>query len=168
MSLLTNDNSLMLWQDTIKQAVGRCDIELQRDLEAYLIQLLIRYTNQPDIAKQVFAVRFLEGRQLFQSHNMRAIGDQCLLLTGLFPRLAEKRLVKVSYFVHIGQEAYISLSGTTNDLFDLLAHQFVILMDVLQSIRPHHDLMPLEAYELWQDTGSLRAYQILRSYSPHR
>lgn len=79
--------------------------------------------------------------------------------------MQRKKLVKISYFVDLGRSAYTSISYDTNNLFKLLAFQFVGLMDVLQSIRPHPDLLPLEAYEQWQEVGSQRALKILREYT---
>ena len=96
---------------------------------------------------------------------MKEVGDHCLLFAGLFPRAAEKRLVKISYFVGLGQGAYSTISQCTDDLYGLLALQFVVLTDVLQSIRQGYDLLPLEAYEQWNDTGSQRALRILQEYT---
>lgn len=168
MKLLTNKNSLLLWQDVVKEAECRCSIELKGDIESYLVNLLDRYTNQPDVVKQVLATAFLEAQQ--QSHQSRKnslqiVGDQCLLFAGLFPQVAGRRLVKISYFVDMGRHAYISVSDCTNDLFSHLAIQFVIMMDVLQSIREYPALLPLEAYEQWRDVGSERALAILKTYT---
>ncbi len=168
MSMLINQSSLSLWQDTIKNAEQRCSITLNEDLEAYLIALLMRYSNRPDIAQRIFATAFLEGMQLRErqrSTSLQVVGDQCLLYAGLFPRAAEKRHVKVSYFVDIGQAAYSAISKTTNDLYWTLAIEFVLLMDVLQSIRQTPDLLPLQAYEQWDELGSRGALKILQAYT---
>ena len=96
--------------------------------------------------------------------SLQHVGDQCLLYAGLFPKIAQRRHVKISYFVDIGRSAYISISHKANDLFESLALQFVVLMDVLQSIQ-QPDLMPLEAYDQWNTVGSKRALRILQEYS---
>lgn len=168
MGLLTG-NTPLLWQDLVKHAEDRCAITLQEELEAYLVTLLSRYTNRPEVAKQIFATAFLEALSLSESQrhvSLQHVGDQCLLFAGLFPRVAQKRLVRVSYFVDLGRSAYAAISNKTNDIYDLLALQFVVLMDVLQSLRePPHPLMPIEAYEQWQEIGSKRALKILQEYS---
>lgn len=168
MSLLTNASPLALWQDVIKKAENRCSVSLQEDLEAYLAFLLIRYTNKPDLFKQIVAHAFLEALQ--QPENQRImqlqyVGDQCLLFSGLFPRVAEKRHVKIGYFVDLGRSSYAAISSKSDDLYALLAIQFVALMDVLQSIRQTPDLLPLEAYDQWVEVGSQRALKILREYT---
>lgn len=169
MGLLTNATPLALWQDVIKKAENRCLVTLKEELEAYLAALLIRYTNKPDLLKQIVATAFIEALQQ-QHENQRImqlqhVGDQCLLFSGLFPRIAEKRHVKLSYFVELGRSSYAAISNKTNDLYGLLAIEFVVLMDVLQSIRQYPDLLPLEAYDQWLEVGSQRAFKILSEYT---
>lgn len=168
MTLLTSESVLALWQDTVKHAEGCCSVALNPELEAYLVSLLMQYSHRPEVAKQLFAAAFLEAQQTHNNHSLQRVGDQCLLFAGLFPHSTEKKLIKISYFVDLGRSAYTSISQKTNDLFSLLAHQFVGLMDVLQSIRPHPDLLPLEAYEQWNDLRSQRALRILREYTRYK
>lgn len=168
MNVVTSETSVLLWQDVVKQAEERCSIKLETELEAYLTSLLIRYANKPDVAQQVFARTFLEAMQLREREryaSLQHVGDQCLLFAGLFPQSAQKKHVKISYFVDIGRSSYAYISDTAHDLFWCLAYQFVALMDVLQSIRHYPDLLPLQAYEQWNEVGSQRALQILRLYS---
>jgi hypothetical protein len=165
MNLLTNDNALILWRDTVKEAEDQCSILLKQELENYLVTLLAQYSRKPEIAKQVFATAFLEAQHAHDNYSLQQMGDQCLLFAGLFPRAAEGKLVKVSYFVDLGRSAYTSISIKTNDLFSSLAFQFVMLMDILQSIRPQPNLLPLEAYEQWNELGSQRALRILQEYT---
>jgi hypothetical protein len=168
MNLLINESSQLLWQEVIKEAEQACAVKLKQDLEGYLVSLLVRYTNQPDIVKQVLATAFLEALQLEKyqrTASLQCVGDQCLLFAGLFPHSAQRRRVKISYFVELGQAAYSHLSGSDNDLYNSLAAQFVLLMDILQSIRQTSDLLPLEAYELWSEVKSQRALRILQSYT---
>lgn len=167
MNLLTNDNIIALWKDTVQHAKNQCAITLENELETYLVSLLVQYTSRPEVVKQLLATTFLEAQKGHNQHALREVGDQCLLFAGLFPHAAERKLVKISYFVDLGRSAYASISCDTNDLFRLLAYQFVGLMDVLQSIRPHPDLLPLEAYDQWIEVGSQRALRILQEYTHH-
>lgn len=100
---------------------------------------------------------------------MQEVGDKCLLFSGLFPNITTKRHVKIGYFVNLGQAAYGVISKTKNDIYSALSEQFIPLMDVLQTIRrysvEHPDLLPMQAYELWNETGSQRAFSILKQYS---
>ena len=165
MNLLINDNPLLLWRDTIKDAEERCSVTLKQELETYLITLLDHYSNQPELTKQLFVQNFLLANQNNDANRMRVVGDQCLLYAGLFPNSAKRKLVKVSYFVNLGRSAYHTISCKTNDLFGNLAFDFVMLMDVLQSIRTTDYLLPIDAYEQWQELGSKRALHFLHQYT---
>lgn len=172
MTILTSTTSTALWHDIIHEAEKTCAVALKEEVESYLVFLLMRYTNKPELAAQVMATEFLRGANLNSLQRQAAlqdVGDKCLLFTGLFPSIAEKRRVSLSYFVQIGQTAYVAISTKNNDLYGLLGHQFVSLMDVLQSVKLHSeacpDLLPLQAYELWNDTGSQRALSVLKQYT---
>ncbi len=172
MKILVNSTPTALWYDIIHEAEQHCAVCLKEDIESYLVFLLMRYTNQPQLTHRIIATEFLQGARLSPQQRLVAlqdVGDKCLLFTGLFPRLAEKRLVKISYFVNIGKTAYEAISYSTNDLYCLLGKQFVPLMDVLQAIRQYSkkcpDLLPLQAYDLWNETGSQRALSVLKTYT---
>lgn len=167
MSLLIDTNTVSLWRNVVKTAEDSCSIKLHEELEAYLVMLLARYVDKPEVAKQIFAITFLEAANLKEkqrNHALQYVGDGCLLFAGLFPKAAERRHVKVSYFVDLGRAAYAGISDHANDLYHLLAVKFVVLMDVLQSIQ-NPDLLPLDAYQQWNDLGSQRALRILREYT---
>jgi len=170
--LLNSSTPLSLWQNIIHEAERSCRTPLQTELEAYLVFLMVRFTNRPEMVKQIMATEFITGLNLGPHHKqtvLQQVGDKCLIYTGLFPHRAEKKLVKISYFVNLGQSAYLNISNNTNDIYGLLSKHFVALMDILQSLRlvANHslDLLPLEAYELWMDTGSKRALSILKEYT---
>lgn len=164
---LLHSTSVQLWHDLVIDAEKICDISLKEEVESYLVFLLIRYTTSPDVVKQIIATDFLQGVQLSpvaRELALQTVGDKCLLVSGLFPIIARKRLVKISYFVQLGQASYATISKDHNDIYSLLSNQFVALMDVLQSVKKNPELLPLEAYELWNETGSKRAYTLLKDF----
>jgi len=172
MSIVTGTTTTALWHEIVHEAEQSCAVTLKEEIESYLVFLLMRYINKPEFVKQIMALEFLRGTQEISAQQkviLQEVGDKCLLFAGLFPSIAESRLVRLSYFVKIGQAAYVQVSKKSNDLYDHLSHQFVPLMDILQSIRHYTkncpNLLPLEAYELWNDTGSQRAYAILKQYT---
>jgi hypothetical protein len=168
MKLLINPNPNGLWRDIIHEAEAECRSNLQVELESYLIDLLVRFTNKPEVAKQIMGIQFMESLKQTPTERdvaLQNVGDSCLIYSGLFPGIAEKRLVKISYFVDLGRSAYSTISRTSNDLYDLLTQRFVALMDILQSLGKRHELMPIQAYDLWNDTNSQRALRTLRQYS---
>src|SRR5579862_6037428 len=109
MNVLTAPNSILLWQDVIKDAKTSCALQIDDELESYLVWLLYRYTDKPDIIRRVVAIHFLEAMQLSdqqRNYSLQQIGDQCLLFAGLFPRIHQRRSVKIAYFVEVGRTAY--------------------------------------------------------------
>lgn len=164
--LIVEPTSLAQWYDLVCQAEGESAIRLQTDLESYLVFLLMRFVDHPEWVKSILAMEFLEGTQWSDKtkDTLQSVGDKCLLFAGLFAEQAEKRRVQRSYFVYLGQSAYGTLAGHAYrmraDLYYALSDGFVALMDVLQTIRAMREpefLKPLQAAELWNETGSTYA-----------
>jgi hypothetical protein len=167
MHVITAPNAIVLWQDVIKNAEGINAIQLDSVVENYLVWLLHRHTANPGLINQVAATGFLHAMQLTDQQrnvSLQRVGDQCLLYSGLFPRMTQRYSLNIHYFIDLGRSAYLNISDQTTDLYSALALQFVVLMDVLQAIRQPIDLLPLEAYNQWQELGSERSLRILQSY----
>ncbi len=171
--ILDQPGNMSQWQALVAEAEELCGIQLDEELESYLVFTLMRYLRRPEMAHRILALDFLEALQSprqQRSQVLRDVGDQCLLFSGLFPRQAERRRVRVSYYVDLGRSAYQNLADSltkTAHLFAHLAEEFIAAMDTLQAIRVigqrDSGLLPIEAYELWQDTASRQAYeQLLR------
>jgi len=166
--ILEQPGNISQWQALVAEAEELTGVQLGEELESYLVFTLMRYLRRPEMAQRILALDFLEAFQ--HSHPqrneaLRDVGDQCLLFSGLFPRRAERRRVRVSYYVKLGRSAYQNLADSlskTADLFTLLAEEFITAMDTLQAIRvlgqQTTGLLPVQAYELWQDTASRQAY----------
>lgn len=172
MQILHNSTTAALWHDIVHDAEIQCDVHLEEEFESYLVFLMIRYTTKPEIVKQIIATEFLmgmESKARLKHHILQEVGDKCLIFTGLFPKIAQKRHVQMGYFIKLGQSSYATISKSKNDLYEGLAKQFVSLMDVLQTMRiyskQYPDLLPLEAYELWSETGSRRGLNVLKQYT---
>lgn len=161
------------WLALVSEAKVAAACRLDEDMESYLVFLLMRFTEKPEIAASVMALDYLRSMQLsghLAQDQLREVGDKCLLYSGLFPERAAQRRVKVSYFVDLGRSAYQHLSGQLGHnaatLYQRLAYTFVVLMDVLQTMRELGQQRPpdaLNAYELWRDTGSVRARKKLQA-----
>lgn len=176
-SAIQPETSTAQWHSLVTDAEAKMGVHLDEDLESYLVFLLMRFTSRPEIANSILALDYLQGLQSsgqLQQDQMRDVGDICLLHAGFFPKRAEKRLVKISYYVDLGRSAYSQLASqsmaTLANLFGHLAHEFVAIMDTLQAIQqlnPQNSLQlsPIEAAELWQDTGSRQAKKTMSDYT---
>lgn len=164
------------WQTLVKEAESNSHLVLSEELESYLVFLLVRFTIKPEIAKSVLGLDFLHCAHATgqQKHDeLRDVGDKCLLIAGLFPGRAQRRRVHISYFVELGQSAYTVLGNMSKqklaELYQSLGEGFVSLMDTLHGVRELTGnvgtLTPLQAAELWQDTASPHALEVLRHYT---
>jgi len=160
------------WHNLVSEAQQTAGVSLNEELESYLVFMLMRYTDRPEMAASILALDYLAGSNALgkvRHERMRDVGDQCLLYSGLFPERAERRRVRVSYYVDLGRSAYHTAAGATqqalSQLFIGLASQFVLIMDTLQAMRgisgDGRPLTPILAFELWQDTGSKQAQKNL-------
>lgn len=174
--IVTNPTSTTQWQTLVTEASAACKICLSEEIESYLVFLLMRFINHPQIAQKIMGLEFMHGINRIGSLRplaLRDVGDQCLLYSGLFPGRAQRRRVRVSYYVNIGKSAYLSLADegrfSDSNLFSTLASDFVGLMDILQAMREINGqpivLDPMLAEELWHDTGSKHALQALKKFT---
>lgn len=159
------------WQKLVKEAAITSECTLDDELESYLVFLLMRNANKPEMADSVLALEYLqsllsEGTQ--RTDQLREVGDKCLLYSGLFPEQAYRKQVHIRYFIDIGQSSYHQISETLQRsvarMYQRLSEYFVMLMDVLQAIREmgrEYCLDALTLHELSSECGSLRAKSIL-------
>lgn len=140
--LIVHPTATSQWYALINDAQVRRRLQLDEELESYLVFLLMRFTEQPEIADSILALDFLQSQHEVgqaQQELLRDVGDKCLLFSGLFPGLAKRRRVDSDYFVTLGQSAYATLSQMevkkTAVLFSGLCQEFICLKDILQAIR---------------------------------
>jgi len=171
--LILEPTATAQWQSLVCEAEAACECRLGEELESYLVFLLMRFVARPELSDRVMAVDYLHAalaRGGQQIEQLRDVGDQCLLLSGLFPAQAERRLVRVSYFVNLGRSAYDMLAQRLEQaaaqVYVSLAEGFVNLLEVLQAIRGLDGkpvLGALQQLELWADTGSRAAWRSLQA-----
>jgi len=132
------------WQGLVAEAEVVTGYEFDENLESYLVLTLDRFTTENGLVSSVIALDFLESTSIIHKRNglvLRDVGDQCLLLSGLFPERALKKNVSLNYFIGVGQQAYLTLTDIRlkhdfdAELFEQLSHNFVGLMDLLHAMR---------------------------------
>ncbi|MDX5333635.1 MAG: hypothetical protein LPK58_06275 [Gammaproteobacteria bacterium] len=173
--LIVEPTSTAQWQRLVREAGREARRELDEELESYLVMLLARGLREVDGLSRVVALDYLHSLAAGGQDGvarLRDVGDRCLLTAGLFPHRAERRLVRIAYFVDLGRSAYDELAARLGraaaELFRHVAAAFVPLMEVLQAMRMldgHPALNALEAAELIQDTGSEAARRELARYT---
>ena len=173
--LVIHPTSISQWYALLNDAQKHFNLKLPEETKSYLISLLIRFTDQPNFVNSIIAADFIRSCNSLgqlRHHRLQLVGDHCLLFAGLFPGIARRRRVRISYYANLGIGAYSSLAVSvkgreTAKLYAELGNSFVAMMDTLFAIREidgnGQSLDLLQAKELWQDIGSIHAYKALRS-----
>lgn len=140
--LILHPTDISQWYALVSEAEAATQLALNENTESYLVFLLQRFSQAPQLAESTLAIDFLESMATFgkkQIEKLTIVGDKSLLLCGLFPGVAQKRNVNLDYYVDMGKAAYLSVSELQNkpasDLFFDLSKNFPSLQAILQAIR---------------------------------
>lgn len=179
--LLLQPTPLSQWYSLVSEAHAQAPVQLDQHSESYLVYMLMRFTDKPQAMQSILALDFLHCAHLHgaeREQHLREVGDKCLLLAGLFPERAERRCLRISYFVDLGRTAYDAMAtpeySRASDVSQKnasLSAAFVPMMDVLHTLRTFSQDHPFQlnraqAEALWTETGSRFALQQLQA--PHK
>jgi hypothetical protein len=140
-SALRQGTATSLWHELIRDGEQRRHLVLGESLQAYLVFALMRHLGDADLIGRTMALEWLRAQEPpTRPDRLRDVGDRCLLIAGLFPRLADRRRVSNDYFIDIGRGAYSNAARRAprceRGLFAELALAFGSLVEVLGAIRP--------------------------------
>lgn len=160
-AILTDMPPLALWTDLIHEAEHDAAMRLDEELESYLVFVLMGHARDVQLGRNAVALDYLLARAesgARAKQELRDIGDRCLLLAGLYPEQAQRRLVSIQYFLEIGSHAYGELANALRagvaDLYGHLAHAFAQLVRVLLQLRRRmREVTPLVLHELCSAGG---------------
>lgn len=140
--LYLQPTSTAQWYSLVNEAQIACRLQLGEDLESYLVFLLMRFSEKPELFHSIIAIEFLESLKKtgrLRDTSLQEIGDKCLLIAGFFPDLVKKRCLHKDYYIDLGQNAYWTLSSNLDinsaDLFKNLSEDFILLRNVLLTMK---------------------------------
>jgi len=150
MQSLRQGSATALWHELVREGEQRRHLALGEDLQAYLVFALMRHLGDAALARRTMALDWMQAHERpLTPDRLRDVGDRCLLIAGLFPRLAERRRVNPDYYIDLGRGAYASASQRAprceRGLFGQLAEAFGSLVDVLAAVRADASVQPLAA-----------------------
>ncbi len=132
---------LALWYDLVRDGARRIQITLPEAVESYLVFVLLRHQRDAALGGRILALEKLDAMDRTgpeRADALRDVGDRCLLIAGLFPRLAERRRVGPEYYAALGRSAYADVATATRagyaELFAQLARTFDAMRQVLGGI----------------------------------
>jgi hypothetical protein len=140
--LILHPTDTSQWHALVNEAQAATRLVLNENTESYLVFLLMRFSQTSKLMESIIALDFLQSMQATgqrQVDLLRDVGDKSLLFCGLFPGIAERRQLSLSYFSDMGQAAYLTVGELQEkplgDLFFQLSAQFLTLQQILQAMR---------------------------------
>ncbi|MBL8300382.1 MAG: hypothetical protein JNN30_18760 [Rhodanobacteraceae bacterium] len=140
--ILTDTAATALWHELVREAEHNGAAPLDNDAESYLVFLLMRHLRDAELGGRIMALDYLEALQNAptpREQKLRDVGDRCLLIAGLYPQQAQRRLVGLDYFLALGAQAYTDLASAARnvlaELYGRLAESFARLVRVLVEVR---------------------------------
>lgn len=126
--------------EVIKRAENLLTVDLNYNIEAYVVHLFAHYLDKPKINTEPVCIKLLESTQkpIKQRQQIfKEIGDECLLVHSM--EWGKRRWPSNNYYADIGQSAYINRAYSSNppdELFDELAMDWEMVTKILRNCRP--------------------------------
>ena len=174
------------FRTSIEDVVAKQRVSLDPQATHYVVNMLTLFSRSEDLYEDDGEVYGLRPLALMladaaetscpreRNYALQRIGDIALFISGFFIESLARKAVDVDYYIHMGENAYGSLSeevrGTVRgsafaDVYRELARKFQVLVDVLNEVRDGGRDSPIDilrTYEVWLKTGSRRAEAQLR------
>jgi hypothetical protein len=151
--ILHEPTAIAEWRNLLIEGQQKTGFLLTESVESYVVLTLDANTTNIDLSSVVIAIDFLKNIHTHSMKNvrmLRRIGDQCLILAGLFPDRAKRRNVSQDYFKNLGENAYYVLSYSAlqwkldRALFYQLFENFSALVEVLHAMRTRNEIYKLQ------------------------
>jgi len=175
------------FRTSIEDVVARQRVDIDPHASHYVVNMLTLFSRSDELYEDDGECYGLRPLALMladaasadtteqRSQLLQRIGDVALFISGFFADGLATKAVDVDYYIHMGGNAYGSLSEEVRGTFrgNAFAHvyrelaaKFQILVDVLNEIsagaQASSDMDLLRTYEVWRKTGSRRAEALLR------
>ena len=177
------------FRTSIEGVISRQGVEVDPHATHYVVNLLTLFSRTEELYQDdgefyglrplalMLADAAVAHSATERNHSLQRIGDVALFIAGFFADSLVSKPVDIDYYIHMGENAYGSLSeevrGTFRgdsfaDTYKELSVNFQILVDVLNEVRDEarqeRDVDLLRTYEIWLKTGSKRAHGLLRQH----
>jgi hypothetical protein len=174
------------FRDALHGALGHQRTAVREETEQYVVNLLTLFARSEALYEQadggtrlkplvVMLAEALEASSATERfRNLQRLGDVSLFVAGCFAQSFARKLIDIDYHIAMGGRAYGALAGELRGsrgrvlgrVFAELAEKFQPMVDALNEVSEtsyrHSDKDILRLYEVWLNTGSRRAREILR------
>ncbi len=177
------------FRSSIEGVISKQGVEVDLHATHYVVNLLTLFSRSEELYQddgETYGLRPLAlmladaavaPSAMERNYSLQRIGDVALFIAGFFADSLVSKPVDIDYYIHMGGNAYGSLSeevrgtfrgDTFANTYKELAINFQILVDVLNEVRDdarqESDIDLLRTYEIWLKTGSRRAKGLLRQH----
>lgn len=165
-NLILHPTDISQWYALVTEAEVASQLNLNENTESYLVYLLQRFVQEPELLESTIALdalAALQGPTQLLIEKLKIVGDKSLLVCGLFPGLARRRHVSVEYYSQMGQAAYLTISEcqerASAELYLQLSQYFPQLQIILQAMRGHFfQFSQPEQGALWCQLDDIKAH----------
>ncbi len=176
------------FRTSIDDVINKQGVDVDPHATHYVVNLLTLYSRSDELYEDDGETYGLRPLALMladaadartpdeRNYSLKRIGDVALFVAGFFADGLARKAVDIDYYIHMGGNAYGSLSEEVRGTFRgnafagvwlELARKFQVMVDVLNEVRdnarPDSDVDLLRTYEVWLKTGSKRAEKLLRA-----
>lgn len=159
MSIDLHANPVAQWHRLICDAEAAATYHLDEELQSYVVFLLMRFVDNPDISNKILALDYINGlrcRGTRHHDRLRDVGDTCLLYAGLFPGRAQRKRVSSDYFTNLGRGAYQVLSDNPEHIQRLVYRRLCDTFDnIVQILQPIYRLKSPAGFALSEASSGL-------------
>jgi len=172
------------FRTSIEDVITRQQVDIDPHASHYVVNLLTMFSRSDELYAddgETYGIRPLAlmmadaaDAETPEQRNycLQRIGDVALFISGFFANSLATKAVDIDYYIHMGGNAYGSLSdevrgtfrgNTFSSIYRELALKFQTLVDVLNELSdgPKENSDLLRTYEIWRKTGSRRAEKLL-------
>ena len=180
-------NLLDYFRTSIECVISEQGVNVEPHATHYVVNLLTLFSRSEELYEddgenfglKPLALMLVDATDapspVARNSALQRIGDVALFISGFFADSLAAHAVDLDYYIHMGGNAYGSLSeevrGTFRgkvfaDTYGELAAKFQVFVDVLNEVRDRErqesDIDLLRTYNVWRKTGSKRAENLLR------
>jgi len=125
--------------EVILEAECKASINLEHEVEAFVVHTFAKYMENPNIPADTIAIRMLAATNKsgeIRKQHFQEIAEECLLIDGL--ALNSRRWPSKNYYIDMGKIALEHRAWTSRPpelFYKKLANQFTLISNVLQKVK---------------------------------
>lgn len=138
-TLVLQPTELAQWYALVAEAECVAKLELDQDIERYLVLMLIHYCTSTDIVGCRMSIDYLNALhspRRFQLEALQRVADICLIYNGFYGEYLKKLGDNCHYYTNLGTHCYHMIFERFGaELYEKIADHYLDACHILQSVR---------------------------------